>query len=751
MDFRRGGMTEGFVPGDDAWRGAFQALESVLDEAVARADVQQALADKRIDVTVARRAVRDNKAVQARFREEHARRGAFSLAPDDDYVYTDFDDYREPLTPQQIAQVAVIFMVGVGYLSLIRAAWAAMPVATQVFAVAGFVGMLASSLRWWIAAVPSMREFFGLAPEQAAPVTRRQYMLTVVVLPELWEFINGQRKPLYDTVLTAKAEPALYVEDDAEIIVTGAARQLQRILARAESGAVALAGPRGSGKTTAILAVSRGLLNDPVKDKPPLAIQSSAPARYDARDFVLHLHALLCNAILARLSPRFADSTPDGRERRAMERRGKRLRWFRRGVVLVVLLAAAVTTGRFAWGAWPFERLWRTVQQLPQDLPGEDITVLAVSAVAALYGVWVAGGLVFAGLNAIVRRLAPRRAPRDVLLLVDLAQRQLERIRFLQTYTTGWSGKFSTPLSGEAARTWSAQRAEQRPTYPEVVEEFRRFAAHAAQRLRTLGSHDRLVISIDELDKIGEPERAHEFVNDVKGIFGVPGCLFLVSVSDDALTTFERRGIAVRDAFDSAFSEMVQVGYFDITESRGWIARRALDVPEQFSSLCHVLSGGLPRDLRRHVIEMFDLAADLAEPRLAAIARLLVRRELDRKAHAFAGTARTLDDSPALSDLMADLVTIRQTADVAGLVRLANRLVQVPDGDAAHPIGALRRQSGCFVLFCATILELFTDALGEQDLIGIDALAIARQQMAVDSQIAWRLLVKFRQNTGPAD
>src|SRR5690349_3634011 len=87
VDFRRGGMTEGFVPGDDAWRGAFQALESVLDEAMVRADVQRALADKRIDGAVARRAVRDNKAVQARFRVEQAWRERFTLAPDDDYVF----------------------------------------------------------------------------------------------------------------------------------------------------------------------------------------------------------------------------------------------------------------------------------------------------------------------------------------------------------------------------------------------------------------------------------------------------------------------------------------------------------------------------------------------------------------------------------------------------------------------------------------------------------------------------------------
>jgi hypothetical protein len=750
----------GLTPGDDRWRAAQHALDVTLTEALARREIQKALAAKKISVDAARLAVSENKTVQARFREEQDRIDSLRLSPDDDYV--DLDAGSQPITPGQIVWLGFIFMVGVGYLSLLRAAWPAMAFPSRTFTVLGFLLVMLLSVRWAAAGVPYVHTWLGLDPERVVRGSWRQHMLTVVVLPELRQFISGQRKPLYSTVLTARPAPALYIEDaDAEIIITSAARHLQKILTRSESGAVALAGHRGSGKTTAIRSVSRGLLSDPALGKPPLAIQSSAPAVYDARDFVLHLHALLCNAVLARINPRFADGTPDGRERLDLARRHMLWRRIRRITLLIVLLVGTAMAGSALWNVHPtalFTRLMALTESVVARFPGSlsglttnEVGFLFICVGVACYAVIVVGDLlllIVGGLFRLVGKIRPGSATPEVTLLVRMTERQLDRIRFLQTYTTGWSGKVSAPLSNEVARTWSTQRAEQRPTYPEVVTEFRRFAAHAAAQLKFLGFNDSLVVSIDEVDKIGEPEKAHAFINDIKGVFGVPGCLFLVSVSDDALTAFERRGIAVRDAFDSAFSEMVHVEYFTPGESRTWINRRVLNVPEQFCHLCHCLSGGLPRDLRRHTIEMLDVTTDIYHPSLKTVTQRLVRRELNRKAHAFAGTARTLDDSPELSDLMVDLVTIRQTSDVRELVHLAGRLTNGPENKEARPIDSLRRQAGCFVLFCATVLEIFDDHLSADRLTGIETLALARQQMAIDAQLAWRLLTSFRTSAG---
>jgi len=70
-----------------------------------------------------------------------------------------------------------------------------------------------------------------------------------------------------------------------------------------------------------------------------------------------------------------------------------------------------------------------------------------------------------------------------------------------------------------------------------------------------------VVIGIDELDKIQSAEEAVQFVDDIKSIFGIPGCFFLISISDDALADFERRGLPFRNAFDSAFDEVIALNY----------------------------------------------------------------------------------------------------------------------------------------------------------------------------------------------
>jgi hypothetical protein len=129
------------------------------------------------------------------------------------------------------------------------------------------------------------------------------------------------------------------------------------------------------------------------------------------------------------------------------------------------------------------------------------------------------------------------------------------------------------------------------------VNEFRTFARTVAAEVHRSGH--RIFIGVDELDKIGSPDQAEQFLNEIKGIFGVPYLYFVVSVSDDALTAFERRGLPLRDAFDSSFDEIIHVDPLDYAESRRLLYRRVIGLSEPYVALCHCLAGGLPRDLIR--------------------------------------------------------------------------------------------------------------------------------------------------------
>ena len=107
-----------------------------------------------------------------------------------------------------------------------------------------------------------------------------------------------------------------------------------------------------------------------------------------------------------------------------------------------------------------------------------------------------------------------------------------------------------------------------------------------------------MVIGIDELDKM-EAKDARKLLNDVKILFGVRHCYYLISVSEDALSTFERRGMPIRDVFDSSFDDVLHVAPLDIAQSQTLIQRRAVGLGEGAQLLCHCLSGGLPRELVR--------------------------------------------------------------------------------------------------------------------------------------------------------
>jgi hypothetical protein len=79
-------------------------------------------------------------------------------------------------------------------------------------------------------------------------------------------------------------------------------------------------------------------------------------------------------------------------------------------------------------------------------------------------------------------------------------------------------------------------------------------------------------------------------------------------VSENAMSSFERRGLPFRDVFDSTFDEIVRIERFSYAQSRMLIKRRTI-MPDPFIALCHCISGGLPRDLIRTARTLYRLNA----------------------------------------------------------------------------------------------------------------------------------------------
>lgn len=418
-----------------------------------------------------------------------------------------------------------------------------------------------------------------------------------------------------------------------KVVITTAFDRLTSKLQQRSEGSFGIAGPRGVGKTTLIryLTTSTGSAfrggADPAEaraGKPRLGVLVSAPVRYEARDFVLYLHAELCKKVIGpyanqALLERIGERDADASEIRVLLTRFLSTAILGAGMATggAVLLGEAIRDGIgpgvrplacvgasllasaalvlliFLWDLLGTVRrsLAHQAQRLRQmDMPGPQsatgrtanlpssltnrtggsfsfsslITLRArarsfqYAAAAAVGGIallqagggWPGGslqlvaGIALLAVGACCLRCSPP-APRlligmsevefaDVSLMSrdrmrELAVETLLQIRIQQSATTERSrkgtvtGPRALPVGFEVGTKRGITWEERQKTYPELIGDVRSF-------LGALAEEYEVVIGIDELDKMRTADSVEDFLNDIKGIFGVPGCYYLVSV-----------------------------------------------------------------------------------------------------------------------------------------------------------------------------------------------------------------------------
>jgi Cdc6-like AAA superfamily ATPase len=329
---------------------------------------------------------------------------------------------------------------------------------------------------------------------------------------------------------------------------------------------IGVAGPRGVGKSTLI----RSVFAAERTEYGHFAIEVAAPVRYDPREFVLTLFAQVCEQVIG-------------------PREDPGARWSRTRVVMLtvgMLLIAAGGLVAFWTGSAPLST---------RQFAGAFLGFLGVVGVVGAVAGWLpAGG---------ARQFAP---PTTLAIRSSepgsVADDLLREIRFQLTYSAGFGGKLTIPF-GEVSGTGTYSLAARQESFPEIVARFRAFLEALARR------HGKVLIAIDELDKLPLGD-ALRFLDDIKGLFGIEGCFFVLAVSEDALALFERRGVPARDSFDSAFDEVVRVSPFSLAQSTELLERRTENLGPELCSVCHVLAGGLARDVIRYARRIADMSAE---------------------------------------------------------------------------------------------------------------------------------------------
>jgi Cdc6-like AAA superfamily ATPase len=514
-----------------------------------------------------------------------------------------------------------------------------------------------------------------------------------------------------------KAQHLVEIYSAGQQIQTRARDALTDLVDGLTGASIGVAGPRGVGKTTLL----RWFFDKQVADFDCMALCIPAPVRYQPRDFVLTVFSQLCESV-------------------AGTRRVLALSATRRAILTSTTTAAVgilVTVVGVVLYLVPL-KLTPSTQQM------------------------IALGLIVIGVVlVIVRTVAVLRIPEEQpdYLSVPLirtrpckatAAQLLREIRFQLTFSTGYSGKL-TPGIAELGADTSYSLAANQESFPEVVARFQAFLESVAEE------RGRVFIGIDELDKLSAQD-AVRFLDDVKGFFGVPGCFFIVSISEDALGQFERRGVPMRDTFDSAFDEVMRVETLRCDESINLLAKRGVS-HDGLASLCHVLSGGIPRDLIRHARQLARISG--GHPTLADAARELVARDIIEKTDGVriaVTSEQGLPEQIGFTEWLCDLGRASKPEDMLDVVEpyAPRDNGNCSDVKAEDWVGLPRdfaERLACLVLVDATALQLV--ALDENGALSAllgeaNQLAEARLQITTSIHSAWARCVEVRTRRGLA-
>jgi hypothetical protein len=493
-----------------------------------------------------------------------------------------------------------------------------------------------------------------------------------------------------------------------EFVATEESAYLKHLIAKLGNASIGLSGSRGAGKSTVLRQLCA---RDGDRSTAHLCLLVHAPTAYNAKDFITHLFLKVCEEVTG----------DTGQQTPALRRR--------RRLVRMLPTATALSGTVLMVGALQWERL-RPMMTGVTERP----SVL----VAALGAVLVVAGLVAAW-------LASRRRPQVMGSSASevAAREHLRSLRYLQAETQTRTGEVSLPGGARLARQAAVQRTEQARSHPHLVADLQDLLGKIA--LDRQGLQGKVIIGIDELDKIGTAEEAERFLNDLKVIFGVHGCFFLVALSEDALTGFERRSLAIRNTFDSAFDRIIRVPPLRSAESRTLLTRRGVPLPIPYVWLCHALTGGLPRDLLRAALDLTTMAARHDEHELAPLAARMIRQDLGTVIGAQLRAAAQLpgDRAPAVTEWLAKCGAATPLT-VAALDGLADA---APAEAAGEPV-VVQARAHLFILAALTRIFIESPRTSLAALHAepgpIDSIAETRLLLATDPHLAWHTIRRIR-------
>lgn len=331
---------------------------------------------------------------------------------------------------------------------------------------------------------------------------------------------------------------------------------LKRILGTEGGGSYGLAGPRGAGKTW----MMEKALSE-AQERNGIGVWFPSPSEYEPTAFLAAL-----SDVVATHYQRYYDK----RTRRATRTANNR---FLRNVavgMLVLLLAL-----------------------LFLDMGESELDFYWLNTTNLIWIVLVALGTYLLG-RAGIRFLEEQRGLGRVRSEAEELRKQVRFTMSSRDSTeVGLDGGYGGVV-GKLKRAREQTLVERPATLSSFIHNFRSFAEAMADEVE-----GPVVIAIDELDKMSDPQRVAQLFRDIKGIFDIPGVYFLVSLSDEAARALDLGGVRTRNEFNSSFYTVISLPRISPQHCVDLLRKRDPGFDETSGLGIAILSGGVSREVAR--------------------------------------------------------------------------------------------------------------------------------------------------------
>ena len=552
--------------------------------------------------------------------------------------------------------------------------------------------------------------------------------------------INERLNPSYDTQLKRLDAPGLSeIFDPHYEIITKSKEKLTRLLEIMPGGSIGISGSRGAGKTTLLSSFCKYPINE-IKGLPVLSVMTSAPVEYKARDFILYIFALVCKEVLYLKG----EKLPSSWDKTDFIKRPKLNSFYTSlqiiqnyKIIIAIFLLVIFLSVMIHYLNLIFDFVYKPTF-LFSSWTELDIYIWSFILISLSI-------LMYFGRIQFKHILNNDQKSSDII--VNDALRYLHLIRFQSSFSSGWSGSLNIPIALEGRLNSVTTLSQNQLTLPEITHYFHEFLGLIKQEYT-------VIIGIDELDKLQSSKEANRFLNEIKGIFGIDNCFFLISVSENALSSFDRRGLPFRDIFDSSFDEIIYVHYLELEEAKNLIARRVIGLPIPFVCFCYSMSGGLARDLIRICRNIKELMhADSDNNHLSTLCSTIIKTEIKSTLRAVFTEAKEIKSEPDVTHFLRKVYQIQTSIEISNNISELYSILKENENIQynSYELDFLKNELESYLYFSITILEFFsnyTDKSTEkyENSKLFEDLATSRQFLAVNPKIAKSIITEFRKS-----